>query len=139
MMNIKFPNREEIALLFSDEDKPPLPDLPEGMDWVEFLDMIMQALKIAIEEFPLEEYRPIEEFIGYDPVYSADPDLLRRLNVPSVMLISDKEDFPLLYLRVFTKEGGWLGESICSLTGTSGYFAGRAFALVNQLKQAGLV
>src|SRR2546423_1165641 len=138
-MNIEFPDKETIAEFFSNEKKPFLPKLPEGMDWAEYIDLAMQAIKIAIEELPLDDYKPIEEFLGYDPAYQADPSLLQQLNVPSVMLTSDEEGVPLLYLRIFTKEGSWLGEATCNLIGTSGYFAGRAFALVTQLKQAGLV
>lgn len=134
-MKVKFPDKEKIAELFSDDEKS---ELSEGIDIVDLLDMAVQALKIAIEEFPLEDYKPIEEYLGYDPYYQIDPAILQKLNIPSVMLTSDEDGLPLLYLRIFTKDGRWLGEAKCNLVSAAGFFAGNTLALVSELKKAGM-
>src|SRR5215212_2508873 len=111
-MKIEFPDKEAFEAMFSDGEKP---EIPEGTDHFELVEMFGQALRIAVEEFPLEDYKPIEEYLGYDPYYQLDPSVLQQLNIPSVMLSSDEEGTPLLYLRLFRKDGQWLGEAECTL------------------------
>lgn len=101
-MKIEFPDKETFEAMFSDGEKP---EIPEGTDHFELVEMFRQALKIAVEEFPLEDYKPIEEYLGYDPYYQLDPSLLQQLNIPSVMLSSDEEGTPLLYLTSVRDKG----------------------------------
>jgi hypothetical protein len=137
-VKLNFPDKETISEMLAGDN---FPKLPLGEDPIELLDMIFQALKLAIEEYPLQEYKPLEDYIGYGndaPYYHIDPEVLKRLNIPRVMLTSDEDDFPLLVLRIITKEGDWLGEAVCNIWGAAGYFAGRAFATVNELKAGGI-
>ena len=135
-MNIELPNRERLAEIFAGEANSPT--LPEGYDYVEFMDIAMRALETAIKEYPLEAYRPIEEFLGDAPYYTVDPDLLKELNVPSVSLSLDPIGLPLLILIVFDKQGEWITSAACSLTKPTGFFIGKALALVRGLKQSGI-
>lgn len=133
-MKIEFPDKETFEEMFSDGEKP---EIPEGREHFELVEMFGQALKIAVGEFPLEEYKPIEEYLGYNPYYQLDPNILRQLNIPSVMLASDEGGVPILYLRMFRKDGQWLGEAECNLLNMLGFFAGKTLGLLTQLKQAG--
>lgn len=55
-MKIEFPNKEKLAQIFADEE---LPYIPEGFQAVDVIDMCIQALQAVIEEYPLEEYKPL--------------------------------------------------------------------------------
>jgi hypothetical protein len=134
-MNIRLPSKEEIARLFSQEE---LPEMPEGMDFLEMCDMSLRALKIAIEEFPLEEYKPLEKSLGYNPRYSLTSGILEENNIPGIMLLSDEEGLPLLYLRIFMNTGGLIGDAICNLWNVAGFFMFKASWLVSELKKHGL-
>lgn len=136
-MTISYPDKETIAAMFDGEE---CPGAPLGEDMVELLDMIVQALKLAIDESSLEEYKPLEAYIGYGedvPYYHIDPELLKELNVPRVMITSDETGVPLLVLRIITKDGWWIGEVVCSVSNAAGFFAGKALALVNEFKAGG--
>lgn len=135
-MVLQFPDKAKITELFSDGEKP---DLPDGVDFVEVLALGIEGLKVAIEEFPLNEYKSMEELIGYDPYYQVDPTILQEKNVPSVMLICDEEGLPQLHLRVFSDDGTWLGEGKFNLISATGYFAAQAHDLISGLKQSGTV
>jgi hypothetical protein len=133
-MKIEFPDKETFDEMFPDGEKPVV---PEGMDHFELMEMFGQALKIAVEEFPLEDYKPVEEYLGYNPYYQLDPATHQQLNIPSVMLTSDEGGVPILYLRMFRKDGQWLGEARCDLLSVVGFFAGKTLALLTQLREAG--
>lgn len=135
-MDIRFPNKEEFAQMFSEEE---IGNLPEGVDIIELCDVTVQAFKIAVEEFPLEDYKPIEGCGGSEPHYFLDPQFLKNTNVPSVMLTTDEEGFPLLYLRIFTKDGSWLGEGVWNGMNAAGFFVGKALSLINELKSNGSI
>lgn len=133
-MSIIYPDKETIAAMFDKED---FPELPLGQDPVEMLDMCIQALKLAIEESSLEEYKPLEEYIGYGknvPFYHIEPELLKELNVPRVMITSDVAGVPLLVLRIITKHGGWRGEVVCNVLNATGFFAAGATSIAHELK-----
>jgi hypothetical protein len=137
-MKIEFPDKETIAEMFAGED---LPQVVAGNDMSELLEMICQALQLAVDEYPLEDYKPIEEYIGYGkdvPYYQLNPELLERLKIPRVMITRDEAGVPLLVLRIISKDGSWIGEANCNVMNPAGFFAGKAFALVQDLKAAGI-
>lgn len=118
-----------------------LPELPSGENPIDLLEMVLEALKLAIDEFPLDEYKPLEEYIGYGddvPYYRIDPQLLEQLNIPRVMIAYDSVGVPLLVVRTITKEGRWVGESKFDLSGVGGHFTGKALELANVLRDNGL-
>lgn len=135
-MDIRFPNKEEIAELFRDTQNR---QLPAEMDFIAMMAMGIQGLRIAIEEFPLDKYKSMEELLGYHPDYPLDPIILQEKKVPSVSLTCDEEGLPLLHLRVFTKDGDWLAEATCDLMNATGYFAGHAHTIVRELMKSGTV
>lgn len=137
-MTIKFPNKETIAEMFAGEE---LPQMPAGEDLLELLEMGLQALQLAVDECPLEEYKPLEEYIGYGndvSYYQLDPELLERLNIPRVMITSDDVGVPLLVLRIISKDGRWVGEATCNVMYATGSFAGKTLTLVQDLKASGI-
>lgn len=137
-MKIKIPDRETLAEMFAGED---LPQMPAGEDPIELIEMGFQALQLAVEEYPLEEYKALEEYIGYGkevPYYQLDPELLERLKVPRVMITSDDFDVPILVLRIISKDGSWVGEANCNVLNPAGFFAGKALLLLHDLKAAGV-
>lgn len=127
-MNIQFPDKKQIAEMLGDGETF---ELPDGLEAVELAAMGMKGLKLAIEEFPLAEYKSMEELIGNNP-NDLDPSTFQKKNVPSVMLTCDERG-PHLYLRVFNKEGYWLGEVKWDLMKATGYFAGEAHNFVAEL------
>ena len=60
LMEIKFPNKATIAELFTDDEKPVLPD---GADFVEILALGVHALKLAIEESQLWNTSRFKKFL----------------------------------------------------------------------------
>ena len=123
--------------MFADEE---LPSIPEGFTSIEWMDICIQAIQIVIKEYPLEEYKPLEEYIGYGsdvPYYQLDPEQIKQLNIPSAMLTSDEAGFPLLFLRIFTKDGSLLTEAKCNMCGAVGFFAGKALSIIVGYKSAG--
>lgn len=137
-MDFNYPDRETIAAMFEGEE---LPKFTSEVDAIDMLDLGVQALKIAIEESSLEEYKPLEYYFEHGkniPYYKLRPEVLKELNIPRVTVIDDHDDAPLLVLRLITKEGEWIGESVCCPLRVTGYFVGRALAVVNDLKAGGL-
>src|SRR5215204_5715885 len=133
-MEIRFPDKATIAESFTDDEKPVLPD---GADFVEILALGVKALKLAIEESQLPEYKAIQELLGYDPGYVIDPRILADGKVPSVSLTCDGEGLPLLHLRIISKDGDWLGDATCNLWSPMGFFVSQAHGLITQLKKSG--
>lgn len=136
-MKIEFPSKEKLAEMFADEE---LPNIHESCQTLDLIDMCVQAMQIVVEEYPLEEYKPLEEYIGYGsdiPYYQLDPELIKQLNIPSAMLTSDETGFPLLFLRIFTKEGDLLTEARSNLFYSAGFFARKALAVIDGYRKAG--
>ncbi len=133
-MSIELPDKETLAKIFAGEE---ILDIPGGADIVEVIDMAMEALKIAIEEFPLEDYKPIEAYIGNTPYYHFHRNSIQQMNIPSLMLMKDEEGLPFLFLRMFKKDGGWLGEAKCDLMGPAVYFVGETLSILIGFKDTG--
>ncbi|HEV7376812.1 MAG TPA: hypothetical protein VGN95_19005 [Pyrinomonadaceae bacterium] len=139
-MNFNFPDKETLAVMLSDVV---IPGFPEGLDLVDCLDMALEALKKAIESLGLEEYKPIEEYIWHDTsYYDLRREDIQQLNIPIITVKRVKEgDFdglPILYIRIFG-EDCWRLDATFDPMQAAGSFAGRALAVVQDMKSAGQV
>jgi hypothetical protein len=134
-MHIEFPDKEKIAEWVANGE---ITKLPEGLDQVEFFDMGVEALKTALDELSLEEYRPLEEYFEDTPPYhKLEPALLKELGIPTLMLITE-DGMPLVILRIIKKDGTWLGEVKFDLMPATGYFTAEVLGFLNGLKSSGV-